>query len=34
MALYCQNMLEIAVELALTDPDYEDMALKFCEHFL
>jgi hypothetical protein len=34
MALYCQNMLEIAGELALTDPDYEDMALKFCEHFL
>ena len=34
MALFCQNMLEIAVELALTDPDYEDMALKFCEHFL
>jgi hypothetical protein len=34
MALYCQNMLEIAVELALTDPDYEDMALKFCQHFL
>jgi hypothetical protein len=27
-------MLEIAVELAMTDPDYEDMALKFCEHFL
>jgi len=34
MALFCQNMLEIAGELALTDPDYEDMALKFCEHFL
>jgi len=34
MALFCQNMLEIAVELALTDADYEDMALKFCEHFL
>jgi hypothetical protein len=34
MALYCQNMLEIAVELALTDPDYQDMALKFCQHFL
>jgi hypothetical protein len=27
-------MLEIASELAMTDPDYEDMALKFCEHFL
>jgi hypothetical protein len=34
MALYCQNMLEIAVELAMTDPDYADMALKFTEHFL
>ena len=34
MALFCQNMLEIAAELALTDPDYEDMALKFCQHFL
>jgi hypothetical protein len=34
MALYCQNMLEIAVELAMTDPDYAEMALKFAEHFL
>jgi hypothetical protein len=34
MALYCQNMMEIAVELATTDLDYEDMALKFTEHFL
>jgi hypothetical protein len=34
MALFCQNMLEIASELALTDSDYEDMALKFCQHFL
>lgn len=34
MALYCQNMLEIAVELARGDPGYQDMALKFCEHFL
>jgi hypothetical protein len=34
MALFCQNMLEIAVELAMTDPDYEDMVLKFSEHFL
>jgi hypothetical protein len=34
MALFCQNMLEIAVELAMSDPDYGDMALKFCEHFL
>lgn len=34
MAIFCQNMLEIAVELAMTDPDYADMALKFTEHFL
>ncbi len=34
MALYCQNMLEIAGELAITDPDYGDMCLKFVEHFL
>ncbi|MFO0969455.1 MAG: glucosidase [Gemmataceae bacterium] len=34
MALFCQNMLEIAVELTRTDPDYADMALKFVEHFL
>ena len=34
MALFCQNMLEIAAELALTDPAYADMALKFVEHFL
>jgi hypothetical protein len=34
MALFCQNMLQIAAELAMTDPDYGDMTLKFCEHFL
>jgi len=34
MALFCQNMMEIAAELALTDPDYVDMGLKFTEHFL
>ncbi len=34
MALFSQNMLEIAVELAMTDPDYGDMAVKFMEHFL
>jgi hypothetical protein len=34
MALFCQNMLEIAIELAKTDPDYADMAVKFVEHFL
>ena len=34
MCLFCENMLQIAVTLALTDPDYADMALKFVEHFL
>ena len=34
MALFCENMLEIANELALTDEDYADMSLKFVEHFL
>ena len=34
MALFCQNMLEIAVELAMTDADYVDMVIKFIEHFL
>lgn len=34
MALFCQNMLEISVDLAMTDPDYMDMALKFTEHFM
>ncbi len=34
MTLFCQNMLDISSELALTDSDYGDMALKFCEHFV
>lgn len=34
MALFCQNMLEIAFELAASDPDYADMTLKFVEHFM
>jgi len=34
MALFCQNMLEIASELSMTDPDYLDMVVKFVEHFL
>jgi hypothetical protein len=32
MALYADNMLEIAMELALTDDDYVDMVMKFLEH--
>jgi hypothetical protein len=34
ISLFCQNMLEIAVELAADDPGYEDIAMKFIEHFL
>jgi hypothetical protein len=34
MALFSQNMLQIAAELAMTDPDYVDMAIKFVEHYL
>ncbi len=34
MALFCQNMMEMTAELAMTDPDYAEMALKFVEHFL
>jgi hypothetical protein len=33
MALFSQNMLELATELAAHDPTYEDMTLKFAEHF-
>jgi hypothetical protein len=34
MALFSQNMLEIAAELALEKPAYLDMAHKFLEHYL
>jgi hypothetical protein len=34
MALYAQNMLEMALELALNDPAYEELAVKFYEHFV
>jgi hypothetical protein len=33
MAMYCLNMLAIALELAGQDPTYEDVATKFLEHF-
>ncbi len=33
MALFTQNMAELAVELAAHDRTYEDMAFKFVEHF-
>jgi hypothetical protein len=34
MALFSQNMAELAVELAGHDPIYEDMVFKFLEHFV
>jgi hypothetical protein len=34
MALFCQNMLEISGELAAHDPHFEDIAVKFGDHFL
>jgi Mannosylglycerate hydrolase MGH1-like glycoside hydrolase domain len=34
MALFCENMMQIAAELAMTDPEYADMGVKFIEHFL
>ena len=34
MALFTQNMLELAFELTLHDPSYMDMLAKFSEHFL
>jgi len=33
MALFSLNMLEIAVELAMHDEAYADMARKFTQHF-
>ncbi len=34
MALFCQNMMELSVELAAEDIAYQDMCTKFVEHFL
>jgi hypothetical protein len=34
MAMYCLNLLTIAIELARENPSYEDIASKFFEHFL
>jgi hypothetical protein len=34
VALFGQNMLEIAIELAAHDPNYEDLAMKFVDHLL
>jgi hypothetical protein len=34
VGMFCLNMLAIALELAETNPAYEDMASKFLEHFV
>ena len=34
MALFSQNMAEIAAELVTADPSFEEYAMKFAEHFL
>jgi hypothetical protein len=33
MAMYCLNLLQVALCLAESDPTYEDMATKFLEHY-
>ncbi len=34
MAMFCLNLMRIALELALENPVYQDIATKFFEHFL
>jgi hypothetical protein len=34
MALFCQNMIEMSLELAAHDPTYEELNHKFLEHFV
>jgi len=34
MAFYCQAMIQIAIELALHDPAFERMVVKFGKHFM
>jgi hypothetical protein len=34
MAMFCLDMMTIALELALNDPTYEELACKFFEHFI
>jgi hypothetical protein len=34
MAFFAQNMLDMALELALMDPTYEELAIKFYEHVI
>ncbi len=34
MSLFCQNMLEIGVEVAAHDQSFEELAVRFIDHFL
>ncbi|QEC70056.1 glucosidase [Panacibacter ginsenosidivorans] len=34
MAMYCLNMLEMALEISQHNPNYEDVTTKFFEHFI
>jgi hypothetical protein len=34
MGMYCLNLLQMALELAVEDANYEEMATKFFEHFI
>lgn len=34
MSFFCQNMIELGIELTVHDRAYEDMVTKFVEHFL
>jgi len=34
MALFCQNMMEISIQLAIVNPAYVNITLKLFEHFL
>jgi len=34
MSLFCQNMLELGMEIASEDPAFDDLTVKFVEHFL
>jgi hypothetical protein len=34
MAFFCENMVELSLELGKTDDTYQDLAIKFCQHFV
>ena len=34
MALFCSNMFAIAAELAIAEPQYEDIVVKFFDHYM